>query len=66
MKLHTAGAVVALKTEKYVQAGGGSRPVRELEVAVVDPKTNEGGQPRLHHLAAAKQRLRIGVTRRTS
>ena len=35
------GAVVALKTEKYTQAGGGSRAVRELEVAVVDPKTKK-------------------------
>jgi hypothetical protein len=35
------GTVVALKTEKYAQPGGGSREVRELEVAVVDPKTKK-------------------------
>ena len=32
------GTVVALKTAKYAQPGGGTREVRELEVAVVDPK----------------------------
>lgn len=37
---HT-GTVVALKTAKYAQPGGGSREVRELEVAVVDPKTKK-------------------------
>ena len=35
------GTVVALKTAKYAQPGGGSRDVRELEVAVVDPKTKK-------------------------
>jgi molybdopterin/thiamine biosynthesis adenylyltransferase len=35
------GTVVALKTAKYAQAGGGSREVQELEVAVVDPKTKK-------------------------
>jgi hypothetical protein len=35
------GTVVALKTAKYAQPGGGSREVRELEVAVVDPKTKK-------------------------
>lgn len=34
-----SGTVVALKTATYAQPGGGSREVRELEVAVVDPKT---------------------------
>jgi hypothetical protein len=34
-----SGTVVALKIEKYAQPGGGTREVRELEVAVVDPKT---------------------------
>jgi hypothetical protein len=34
-----SGTVVALKTASYAQPGGGSREVRELEVAVVDPKT---------------------------
>ena len=33
------GTVIALKTAKYAQPNGGSREVRELEVAVVDPKT---------------------------
>ena len=37
---HT-GTVVALKTAKYAQPSGGSREVRELEVAVVDPKTKK-------------------------
>jgi hypothetical protein len=35
------GTVIALKTEKYAQPNGGSREVRELEVAVVDPKTKK-------------------------
>lgn len=35
------GKVVALKTAKYAQPNGGSREVRELEVAVVDPKTKK-------------------------
>ena len=35
------GTVVALKTAKYAQPNGGSREVRELEVAVVDPKTKK-------------------------
>src|SRR5215203_5269529 len=35
------GAVVALKTATYAQPSGGSREVRELEVAVVDPKTKK-------------------------
>jgi hypothetical protein len=37
---HT-GTVVALKTAKYAQPTGGPREVRELEVAVVDPKTKK-------------------------
>jgi hypothetical protein len=37
---HT-GTVVALNTAKYAQPGGGTREVRELEVAVVDPKTKK-------------------------
>ena len=37
---HT-GTVVALKTAKYAQPGGGAREVRELEVAVVDPKSKK-------------------------
>lgn len=37
---HT-GTVVALKTAKYAQPDGGRREVRELEVAVVDPKTKK-------------------------
>jgi hypothetical protein len=35
------GTVVALKTAKYAQPSGGSREARELEVAVVDPKTKK-------------------------
>jgi hypothetical protein len=35
------GTVVALETAKYAQPSGGSREVRELEVAVVDPKTKK-------------------------
>ena len=35
------GTVVALKTATYAQPSGGSREVRELEVAVVDPKTKK-------------------------
>lgn len=35
------GTVVALKTARYAQPGGGSREVRELEVAVIDPKTKK-------------------------
>ena len=35
------GTVVALKTAKYAQPSGGSREVRELEVAVVDSKTKK-------------------------
>ena len=35
------GTVVALKTAKYAQPSGGTREVRELEVAVVDPKTRK-------------------------
>ena len=35
------GTVVALKTEQYAQPGGGIRDVRELEVAVLDPKTKK-------------------------
>ena len=35
------GSVVALKTAKYAQPGGGTREARELEVAVVDPKTKQ-------------------------
>jgi hypothetical protein len=37
---HT-GTVVALNTTQYAQPGGGTREVRELEVAVVDPKTKK-------------------------
>ena len=37
---HT-GTVVALKTAKYAQPSSGTREVRELEVAVVDPKTKK-------------------------
>jgi hypothetical protein len=36
-----SGTVVALKNAKYAQPSGGSRDVRELEVAVVDPKTKK-------------------------
>jgi hypothetical protein len=36
-----SGTVVALKTAKYAQPSGGAREVRELEVAVVDPKTKK-------------------------
>ena len=35
------GTVVELKTATYAQPSGGSREVRELEVAVVDPKTKK-------------------------
>ena len=35
------GTVIALKTAKYAQPGGGSREVLELEVTVVDPKTKK-------------------------
>jgi hypothetical protein len=35
------GTVVALKTARYAQPSGGTREVRELEVAVVDPKTKK-------------------------
>lgn len=35
------GRVVALKTATYAQPGGGTREVRELEVAVVNPKTKK-------------------------
>jgi hypothetical protein len=35
------GTVVALKTATYAQPTGGTREVRELEVAVVDPKTKK-------------------------
>ncbi len=35
------GTVVSLKTATYAQPGGGSREVRELEVAVTDPKTKK-------------------------
>lgn len=35
------GTVVALTSAKYAQPSGGSREVRELEVAVVDPKTKK-------------------------
>jgi hypothetical protein len=35
------GTVIAWKTAKYAQPSGGSREVRELEVAVVDPKTKK-------------------------
>jgi hypothetical protein len=35
------GTVVALKTGKYAQPGGGTREVHELEVTVVDPKTKK-------------------------
>ena len=35
------GTVVALKTATYAQPSGGRREVRELEVAVVDPKTKK-------------------------
>jgi len=35
------GTVVALKTAKYAQPSGGTREVRELQVAVVDPKTKK-------------------------
>ena len=35
------GTVVALKTASYAQPSGGTREVRELEVAVVDPKTKK-------------------------
>jgi hypothetical protein len=37
---HT-GTVVALKTATYAQPDGGTRDVRELDVAVVDPKTKK-------------------------
>ena len=37
---HT-GTVVALKTATYAQPDGSKREVRELEVAVVDPKTKK-------------------------
>jgi hypothetical protein len=36
-----SGTVVALKTATYAQPSGGTREVRELEVAVVDPKTRK-------------------------
>ena len=35
------GTVVSLKTAKYAQPSGASREVRELEVAVADPKTKK-------------------------
>ena len=35
------GTVIALKTAKYAQPGGGSREALELEVAVLDPKTKK-------------------------
>jgi hypothetical protein len=35
------GTVVALKTATYAQPSGGTREARELEVAVVDPKTKK-------------------------
>jgi hypothetical protein len=35
------GTVIALETARYAQPSGGSREVRELEVAVVDPKTKK-------------------------
>lgn len=35
------GRVVAFKVNKYAQPDGGAREVRELEVAVVDPKTKK-------------------------
>lgn len=35
------GTVVALTTAKYAQPSGGSREARELEVAVLDPKTKK-------------------------
>jgi hypothetical protein len=35
------GTVVALKTAKYAQPGGGSREVQELEVIVVDAKSRK-------------------------
>ena len=35
------GTVVALKTARYAQPSGGTREVRELEVAVVNPKTKK-------------------------
>lgn len=35
------GTVVGLKTAKYAQPNGATREVRELEVAVVDPKTKK-------------------------
>jgi hypothetical protein len=35
------GTVVALKTAKYAQPGGGTREAQELEVAVVDAKTKK-------------------------
>jgi hypothetical protein len=36
-----AGTVVALKTSKYAQPGGGFREAQELEVIVVDEKTKK-------------------------
>ena len=35
------GTVVALQTARYAQPSGGTREVRELEVAVLDPKTKK-------------------------
>jgi hypothetical protein len=35
------GTVIALTTARYAQPSGGAREVRELEVAIVDPKTKK-------------------------
>jgi len=35
------GTVIALKTARYAQPSGEPREIRELEVAVVDPKTKK-------------------------
>lgn len=53
------GTVVALKTAKYAEPNGGSREVRELEVAVVDPKTKKTSN-RTFTITDATRLLRAG------
>jgi hypothetical protein len=59
------GTVVALKIAKYAQPNGGTREVRELEVAVVDPKTKKVSN-RVFTIAADTEITRAGKPVRTA
>jgi hypothetical protein len=54
-----SGTVVALKTTKYAQPGGGSREVQELEVTVLDAKSRKSS-PRVFTITPKTKVSRAG------